>query len=239
MIRLPQLDITRDELEEVKLYQEIRTWLEKSDTKRSDEIHATDLIDPRIAYWRRKAPKELSERQVWFFSVGKILHNLILILDETKTDEGTFEELGILYSPDKLQDGHPVELKTHRGQTEPALSNIQKEFSHYFEQLLIYCVLTNSLIGFLWVLFINLKDRTNRTAPEIRCYRVVLTEGQFYQVESEVTRMRDLLTDTLTTNNYRQLPLCRSWKCGTACGWWHQCQPELRYPNTDRRSWEG
>lgn len=239
MLHLPQLSISRDELQEVKLYQDIRAWLEKSDENRPSGIHASDLLDLRLAFWQRIRPRELSERQVWFYTIGKILHNLVLILDETKTDAGTSEEMGILYSPDKRMEGRPVELKTHRGNSEPSPDTIQKEFSHYFEQLAIYCVLSNCLIGYLWILFINMKDRTNRTAPEIRCYRVVLTEEQFYAVESEVLHARDRLAEALATTDHRPLPLCRAWRCGTACAWWHDCQPELRYPLIDRRSWKG
>ena len=237
MIRLPDLAITRDEFQEVKVYQEVKTWLEHQDAERSDSIHASDLPDPRLAYWKRKAPKEITERQVWFYSIGKVLHNLVLILEGEQTDTGTHTELDILFSPDRIQNGEPVELKTHRGFREPTITQLQAEFSHYFEQLLTYCILKNSLVGHLWVLFINLKDRTGRTFPEIRCYTVTITEEQFYSIEASVLEPRDQLRLALDKEDHTSLPLCRSWLCGDNCAWYNVCKPGGRWPQKDRRSW--
>lgn len=237
MLLLPSLEITRSELDEVRVYQEVKTWLERQDAERSDFIHASDLLDPRLAYWRRKSPKELTERQVWLYSIGKVLHNLVLILEGGQTDTGTHTALDILFSPDRIQNGEPVELKTHRGYAAPAPDRLQTEFSHYFEQLVIYCILKNCLVGHLWVLFINMKDRTNHTFPEIRCYTMTMTESQFYETESLVISIRDQLKIALETEDHTGLPLCRQWLCGERCAWWNACRPEGRYPHTDRRKW--
>lgn len=242
MIQLPPLTISRDEQQEVRLFLDLRRWLAETDKGRARGLHASELLDPLMSYWKWKDPKEITERQVYFFTIGKILHMLILSASTgqalEKSDEGTKHELGIYYSPDHSADGHPIELKTHRGNYEPKPERIQEEFHHYLEQLSIYMVLENHLVGELWVLFINLKDESNRTFPEPRCYRVSMTEEQFYAIEQEVLHTRDVLIRAKETDIPTELPLCRVWLCGSACPYFlHACMPPGRYPSTDKRRW--
>ena len=239
MIQLPvELEITRDEIREVSVYESMRQRLAKDDATRQAGIHASDLLDLRQAYFRWLDPKPLSERQVYFFIIGKTLHNIVL--DETPgaSDAGTLEELGILFSPDKREEGFPIELKSSRAQYEPKPGKMLTEFHQYFEQLTTYMVLMNCLRGELWVLFLNLKDASNRTFPELRCYQVVMTEEQFHVVEKEVVAARDALIQAKEQRNHTSLVLCRAWKCGPeACAWWGACRPPGRYPNVTRKQW--
>lgn len=241
MLKLPRLAIARDEIREVGVYEQLRQQLLAEDAGRAEGIHASDLLDPRLAFWAKKRPKPLNERQVYFFTIGKVLHALLIRSqheehDPTKSDEGTHQELGVLFSPDMREDGYPIELKTTRASFEPSPEKLQEEFSHYFEQLAIYMVLMNGLRGELWVLFLNLKDATGRTFPEIRCYRVEVTEEDFYALEREVIRARDMLTHALEINNPSSLPLCRQWKCGESCPYWRDCRPPGRWSKS-KREW--
>lgn len=216
--------------------------MEASDRERQEGIHASDLLDPLLAYWQRQNRREISERQVWFYQIGRILHALVLMpMSATKTaatDSGTREELGILFSPDHHEEEHPVELKTHRGTKEPTDDTIREEFHHYLEQLLIYMVLENCRSGELWVLFINLKDETGRTFPEPRCYNVTLSEAEFYKAEKEVFEARDLLKEAIEENDPSKLPLCRAWKCGSSCIYFdRECRPKGRWPERIKKNW--
>ena len=233
----------RDERQEVLLLEKARAWLEEGDRLREPGIHASDLLDPRLAYFQSVDPKPLSERKVWLFLIGRVLHGFVVQAmdpeqEKTATDSGTHEELGILYSPDIMRSGRPIELKTSRIYELPPEEHLQDEWTIYLEQLVIYLTLTNRLTGYLWVLCINLREEgTRRTFPEPRCYRVELTRAQFHQIEDEVIRARDLLIQAKAERNHRILPLCRSWLCGTACQWFGQCQPEGRWPQEDKRRW--
>lgn len=242
VIHLPVLSINRDEVAEVQMVEDARKWLAGEDARREVGVHASDLLDPRLAFWQRIDPRGLTERQVWLFLVGRVLHSFVLNEgdkggDISASDGGTLNELGILFSPDKRVDGFPVELKTSRANRAPAEDRIQAEFGHYLEQLCVYLVLMNCLKGSLWVLFLNLKDERNRTFPEARCYTVAITEEQFAELETEILRIRDQLHVAIEQRNHRLLPPCRKWKCGPdSCAWWEQCKPEGRY-NRPRKDW--
>lgn len=241
MIVLPTLSIVRDELSEVRLVEDARKWMEAQDAKREPGIHASDLLNPRLAYWQRLYPEPLTERKIWLFLVGRVLHSFVLQGSEKggdieNADDGTLNELGILFSPDKREDGFPVELKTSRAQYEPRQERLQEEFHHYFEQLCVYLVLMNCLKGSLWVLFLNLKDAKNRTFPGVRCYTVTLTDDQFAELEAQIVTIKDQLLYAEHHRNPRLLPLCRTWMCGEECTYWERCQPEGRF-GRQRRQW--
>lgn len=243
MLVLPSLAIVRDELAEIRLAGDVRQWLEGQDTNRHKGIHASDLLDPRRAYWQRVDPRPLTERQVWFFTIGRVLHTLIesaasTTHDPTNADAGTHEAYGILFSPDILREEQPIEIKTSRAQYEPHPDFLQEDLHNYLEQLCIYMVLTGSLRGSLWILYISLKDETNRTAPDIRCYSVSLTKQQADELKQQILHTKQKLDKALTERNHTLLPLCRAWLCGPeGCVWWTRCKPETRFPETNRKRW--
>ena len=241
MLRLPPLEILRDELSEVRLTQQAKAELEKDNALRTEGIHASGLLDPLLTFWRTIQPEEMTEKQIWLFTIGKVLHHIVLTagsdLPVVGSDSGTHEEQGVFFSPDGEINSFPVELKTNRSPKEPAPSRLQEDYHNYLEQLCIYMVLKNVLVGYLWVLFISLKDERNRTWPEPRCYRVTMTDEQFYDVEQQIFAMRDALKDALDTKNPSALPLCRAWLCGEGtCTYWTRCQPEGRYGRA-KRDW--
>jgi len=241
MIQLPaDLSIERNDLEEVRFLGQARTWLASQDKARLPGIHASDLLDPLKAYWQWADPKPHTDRQVFFFLIGKVLHHFVLASADPDTAKeasgsGPKEALGIIFEPDLDREGYPTELKTNRSQREP--NDLQKEYHHYLEQLSIYMVLKNVLSGALWILYINLKAPDNRTYPELRCYRVQMTEEQFYELEQEILKTRDLLAEAKETRNPSELPLCREWLCGDNCAWFQTCKPSGRWPDTRRSKW--
>ena len=242
MLHLPKLNIARDEPREVQVFLKLRKWIESGDNERHPGIHASDLLNPKLSYWRKKQPKDTTERQVYFYSIGKILHMLVLSAmrgstDFTESDTKVGEQLGIQYSIDHIEEGNPVELKTHRGQREPKPGRIQEEFTHYLDQLAIYMVMENKLVGELWVLFINLLNEAGKTFPEVRCYRVEMTEEQFYEVERQVVATREALEDAIEQDDPRGLEHCISWLCSTNCAYWSQCKPPGRWPSTVKKLW--
>jgi len=242
VLRLPRLDVCRNEYSEASLLVAIRKQLQEDDAKRDNGIHASDLLDLRLAYWRNTNPKEVDERTAFFFVIGKVLHTLVLSLADpmiTASDAGTKNELGISYSPDLVsRAGRPTELKSNRATDEP--DDLQEEYSHYLEQLIIYMICENMLTGELWILYLNLREASSRrTFPALRCYTVSLTQEQFEGLEEQIVWSRDKLRQALQEHTPQILEPCRAWKCGKACAWWDECRPQGRWPKTDKRSWTG
>ena len=238
MLALPQdLTLVRDEYHEVRITDLARKVIEQGDTHRTAGIHVSDLLDPLRAWWRTKFPEKPDDRTIWLWLVGRVLHQFLISLEHPTfnaltTDSGTKEALGIFYSPDheSFHEGRPAEIKTSRAVKEPETPDEMRESYHqYLEQLGCYMVLENILVGYLVVLFLNLRTGY-RTTPSIRVYKVSLTEEGFYTLESSIAETRDALSLALESDDPRALPLCREWLCGeTMCPWWGRCQPPGRY----------
>ncbi|MGH9910302.1 MAG: hypothetical protein ACRD32_06640 [Nitrososphaerales archaeon] len=229
----------RNKKAEENLINKSRLWLEK-DSKDRTGIHASDLLDPRKAYYDKVNPQPLSNRMVGLFFVGKVLHAFFLsaLTGETgvnwKSDGGSTidKELGFSYSPDWCKDGIPGELKTSRSKYEQSKSDL----GGYLEQLLIYMVGKKSEEGRLVVLLLSLPAPRGEgwgTYPQYRAYNVHISKADLAKYKSQLIATRKLLVQALKTNkrsDIAKLPLCRTYKCGRSqCPHYDVCKPETRY----------
>jgi hypothetical protein len=241
MLTLPRsLTAVRNMLAEGKLVDKTRAWLEK-DSKDRAGIHASDLLDPRKAYYDKTQPKSpLSSRLVGLFFVGKVLHAFFLsaLTGEDgvnwKSDGGSTvdKELGFSYSPDWCKDGIPGELKTSRGKYEQS----QSDLGLYLEQLLIYMVGKKSVDGKLVVLMLSLPAPRGEgwgTYPQYRAYNVSVSKADLAKYRTQLVATRKLLQAALTSKkmaDISKLPLCRPFKCGASqCPHYQVCKPEGRH----------
>lgn len=240
MLTLPvSLTVERNLQAEEKLVEKTRLWLEKDSHDRTG-IHASDLLDPRKAYYDKIRPQPLSNRMVGLFFVGKVLHAFFLsaLAGETgtnwKSDGGSTvdAELGFSYSPDWVKDGIPGELKTSRGKYEQT----QSDLGLYLEQLLIYMVGKKSVHGRLVVLMLSLpapKGEGWGTYPQYRAYNVECSQADLTKYRKQLVATRKLLEQALKTNvqeDISKLPLCRPFKCGRSqCPHYDVCKPEGRH----------
>jgi len=241
MLALPALiQIDRNKKAEVGLVDKTRAWLEKDSSDRKG-IHASDLLDPRKAYYDKTQTKvPLSERLVGLFFVGKVLHAFFLsaLTGEDgvnwKSDGGSTidKTLGISYSPDWCKNGVPGELKTSRGKYEMRPSDL----SLYLEQLMIYMTGEKSTYGRLVVLMTNLPAPPGQgwgTYPQYRCFDINVTKTALAEYAKQIIRVRKALVLALKTKkakNINALPLCREFKCGKSqCPHYLVCKPEGRF----------
>ena len=234
MLKLPEsLEITRSLKAEDALLALGKKWLQQDERK--EGLHASDLMDPRQAFFKHTDPRPISDRLVNVFLVGKIGHVIVLsTVDKSKglnltSDEGSewSDELGIWFSADKTLDGIPRELKTTRSYYE---AKTVEELSLYCEQLGIYMVARNSEVGQLWVLYLNLKDSSGKTAPQWRAFTVRVSKEDLAKYKKQLIDTRKKLEKAIKMYDPSELPLCRKFKCGKDnCEYWEDCQPEGRY----------
>lgn len=243
MIVIPKdARLKRDGASERALQEAAREWLQRD--KRADGIHASDLLELRRAYYRHSDPRDLSDREVGLFVVGKVLHSFVLGAGVGSTpelgvdDSGSrySDDFGIWYSTDWDRDDTVAEFKTNRRITEPTTL---EEFDTYLEQLLVYLAIKGKTVGKLWVLFLNLKDKeTGRTTPTFRCYTITVDQASLVSIQSQVRRSRELLQGALDARDPSGLPLCKQWLCGESnCPWWDQCKPTGRY-GREPKQWQ-
>lgn len=247
MIPLPaSLKARRNKSTEKFLVDKARAWLGKDN--RQNEIHATDLLDPRLAYFNKTDPRDLPDRLVNMFLVGKVLHAFVInALDEgssvdatttsLQSDEGSAysEELGIHYSVDKKLHGRIRELKTSRSYYEP--KDLEKDLGNYIEQLLVYMVAENTCDSQLCILFLNFRGEDGRTAPTFRAYDIVVSPEDLEELRKVMLETRKLLQTAIEAKNPNLLPICREFKCGRKnCDWYDRCKPDGRYGDP---KWDG
>lgn len=231
-IALPEsLVVKRSTRTETRLTDKAREWLAREE--RTPGIHASDVLDERLAFWQRVDPQPIPDRLVNMFLVGKILHSFVIdavVGESGASDAGTSTsaELGIEYSPDLLVNGVVREVKTTRSFFEPKDPKV--DLSLYLEQLAVYLAATDTLVGQLWILYLNLRDESGKTAPAFRCYTVTLDAGALADVKAAVKQRADSITAAIAAVDHTRLPICRPFKCGRAnCGWWDKCRPEGRF----------
>ena len=238
MLILPKsVHVEREEGAEDKLVEKTRTWLEKDSNRKDDEIHASDLLDPRKAYWDRKNKTRLSNRAVGLFFTGKVLHAFFLsaLGGETgtnwKSDTGSkyHKDLQIYWSNDWEKGIIPYEFKTSRGKYEQKPSDL----GGYLEQLLIYMVAKNSTTGRLIVLMLNLPAPRGEgwgTYPQYRAYTVTVSKADLAKYRKQIIKTRKELVDAIKRKKPDNLPLCREFKCGASqCPHYKKCKPPGRY----------
>lgn len=236
MITLPKgMQVRRLEKGEKFLNDKAREWVEAQGGDRSKEklLHASDCLDPRLAYYQRKFPKPIPDRLVPIFLVGRILHAFVICAVEGKpfdsaADGGSMvsKPLGITFSPDMFFNKRVREIKSSRSFYEP---EGPEDLSMYCEQLLIYFAGTGTLKGDLWVLYLNIKG-----GPAFRVYEVSITKEELKRVQDEIKRTTTLFHKAFESKKPSLLPLCRPFKCGKKeCTYWEMCKPEGRYGRPD------
>jgi len=229
MITIPKsLKFVRNKDDEARLLKDARAKLAAS--QRSPGIHASDLLDPRKTYFRYKTgDKEaaLTDRDVMIFTVGKVLHAMILGAE----DEGSVhnDDADFDYSVDYIDDGIPTELKS----TRMAVPDDRKKLNQYIEQVLIYMASMGSVHGKLWVLFLNHKDETYMTTPVFRCANIKVGKKDLKSLQDELKTTTAQLKASLVSTEpepWRELPLCRKDWCSRAkCEYFDECKPEDRW----------
>lgn len=233
MITIPEsARISRKSSSERLLIDKAREWITKDD--RAPGIHASDVLNPRMAYWQRVKPEPLADRLVNVFLVGKVLHAFVLGSVDNHVDIGTTDDgsvysdsLGLTYSPDKILDGKVRELKTSRSFYEP---KTVRDVDTYCEQLLVYMAATGTTESELWILFLNFKDEEGKTSPQFRCYTFSISTNDLLRVQDEVKAKSAALSEALRTKSYTGLELCKEFMCGKRnCPYYEDCKPEGRY----------
>ncbi len=227
-------------------------WVEKAreiimSGEREEGIHASDLLDPRQYYWKRKHPLPLDDKSVMFFLIGRIQHEIEVQYRtgaKGEMDEGSHyhKELGIWYSPDgklTLRDGSviPEEYKTTRSKVDPrTLAAVKNSYGSYLEQLQVYMACMGVTKGSLKVLLIsNQPEGETYTVPVIRVYRYEITDKFLQRIKKEIKSTVKLMNEAVKQDDHRKLPLCRYFKCSKSmCGWWDMCLPEGRHPDAPK-----
>lgn len=237
MLTLPaSTRVRRNKEAEDGLVAKARAWIEGEE--RTPGIHASGILDPRLAFFQATAPKTLPDRLVNTFLVGKVLHAFVISAvtgvpsDLSKTDEGSSysDSLGLSFSPDLYRSGKVRELKTSRRFSSAKEGTPIEDLDGYLQQLLVYMAATGTTSSQLWILYLNERDESGRTAPAFRAFDFSVSAEDLEAAKREIKETKDKLENAIQTGDFRTLPLCTEWKCGARnCQWYGECKPEGRF----------
>lgn len=237
------MKLTRSKKTETFLFKKFRVYLAR-DTR--EGVHVSDLISPRLAYWKRKNPLPLTEDECLYFLAGIAHHTMVVAAvtgvvgseEEKKMDE----ETGILYSPDLFT--MKGEFKTTRSPKVPqSEEEAKRKYAHYVKQCRAYAALMRSVTWKLIVFFFAIPQQMAnyvRQKPMLRAYELLFTEAELTRERKHLAEISTLFRAALAENTDKALPLCPMWMCMEMvdgkkvgkCPWWNECKPEGRHPDS-------
>lgn len=192
-----------------------------------DEIHVSDLVTPRKAYWSRVKPKRTTYREAMYFLSGEVIHEGFqrILAGEA---EKKIQDLGVKGSRDLVWMGHRIEIKSSRKWTIPDLpddSHIDQELSY----LALENVKEGNILGF-YICPGRTYSGGRVTIPEIRVWRITLSDKQVAKLRKQIVASRKALVTALKKRDPLKLELCPTWHC-KECKWNNEdeCDPK----NTD------
>jgi len=173
-------------------------------------VHATDLLWPRLAVFRRLESQELTERDLLFFALGQgegeVIESLISDKREVIVIDGD-----IIHTIDCFihENGSliPVEIKTTRAQNNESLIK-----PHYLLQLGLYCLALNVNYGYLVIL------KLNDNKQPLHAYKITFSEEDLGRLFDWREERKELLLKALEYRRPEIAPCCWSdpnlnWKC--------------------------
>jgi hypothetical protein len=205
------------------------------ENKERTGLHVSDVLDPRLWYWKNKKPLPLTDAQIGYFLSGEILHVGV------QTKLGIVKEKKVLFGNVKGSidlpsiEGHPGELKSSRKWTIPEVPE-----ETYIDQLIYYCAADGSSTGYIWVFYFtpgrNWKHNKS-TDPTFIMWRCEFTDKEIEQAKKRLTVLPKKMLKAEREGDHTILPLCHKWKCcadskwGTEvrCPYWEDCKPKGRY----------
>lgn len=234
------MNITRRPDVAAELMDEMRRSF--GDSARPD-VHLSDTLNPRYAFWARVAPKLASDDEIVYFLSGRgyeDVYGRLAGLERGRADRA----FGITYTVDFYR-GTFAELKTRRRDLAPEGQEFVK-YSHYIEQCKGYCaIVRGKLIESgqrenlerwnrceLFVFTTAQKQPDGSTKPAFMAYEIEFTDleldDHLIELRQRAGTLESLLIqaqDPTGSRRYKStedlqalsrfLPLCWDWKCGT------------------------
>lgn len=202
---------TRDTSIEQFLLEEIQ---EKLFANKRDEVHASDLLSPKQAYWKRVMPMKATKQEIMYWLSGHAHESIFLYVSDFEHGKAK-QWNGIWYTPDVCFN-FPAELKTtRRGYVVKEGQELQM-YEHYLKQLRFYCAMEDVGQGWLIVWYLTMIDPDNQRRslpPDYFCYRVELEQEELEATRKEMKELHVNLNMALKTNDINGLPDCESWMC--------------------------
>lgn len=178
------------------------------------EIHLSDLLASRKAYFSRILPKPPTIEEILYFLSGNAIEKELLLI--LKKKHGKVKKTnGITYTVDARLP-KITEIKSRR-RALPKEGDEEREFDYYIQQHSGYCALDGEKSGHLLVVSLAEKvDASNKTKPMLAAYKVKYSKDDMEVVLDGLVQIKEILELALTGDQMyiESLPPCPQWMCG-------------------------
>lgn len=229
------MQIQRDEQFADEIKQKLHALQLAKRRELGGDIHVSEILNPRKAYWTRTLGVQITDESVGFFITGEAFHRVVQDAVGLEFAEHKLSLPGIVGTAD-LCGTYLCEIKTSRKWTIPS-----EPEPHYVEQVLSYAAMDDREVCYIFVIYFTAGRKWDGSKPstlEMVSWRVETTAQEREDIRTNLLHTAARLNKALATKDPLLLQLCADWMCAgiyknevqRTCPYYIECQPEGRYP---------
>jgi hypothetical protein len=229
------MKIRRDEQFADEIKQKLRALQLAKRRDLGSEIHISEILNPRKAYWTRTLGERVTDESIGFFIAGEAFHRVVQDAMGSEFSEHKLRLPGIVGTAD-FRGAYLCEIKTSRKWTVPSDPD-----PYYVEQETAYQAMDDREVGYIFVIYFTAGRKWDGTKPstlEMVAWRVELSKQDRADIRARLLQDAARLNKALGKKDPLLLQLCADWMCAgiyknevqRVCPYYKECQPEGRYP---------
>lgn len=229
------MQIQRDEYFADTIKQKLRALQLAKRRELGTDIHVSEILNPRKAYWTRTLGERVTDESIGFFITGEAFHKVVQDAVGLEYAEQRLQLPGIVGTAD-ICGTFLCEIKTSRKWTIPSEPD-----PHYVTQVTAYQAMADKALSYIFVIYFTAGRKWDGTKPsslEMVAWRVELTPQERSDIRDRMLQDTARLNKALSKKDPTLLQLCADWMCAgiyknevtRACPYYEDCQPEGRYP---------
>lgn len=205
------MQITRRIDLEALLLDEMRASFAREE-RTTDEIHVSDLLAPRRAYWGRVHPKPVTDDEIGYFVAGRAHEDAVGRVSGVQPGEP--RQVDGIWLRSDFYTSIPLEFKTRRRSLAADADEATRRYDTYIDQCRAYAALQQRPAAWLWVLGLVSEQRDGGTKPEFQVWHLDFTPDELLAERVRLGQVRDLLRAAWDGAGVEGVPLCPDWQCG-------------------------
>lgn len=228
------MQINRNDKYSSDLKQDIIKKYLDSGNRDTSVLHISDILNPRLSYFRHKYVNVVSEDDASMFIPGQAFHLFLQDIMGSSNSEKKLEFDGVTGTADYC-GAFLAEIKTSRKYSIPDVPA-----PHYLEQLRKYMSMDNKTEAKLIVIYFVAGRKWDGSKPstlEIVCWDISCTQEELDQEKRIISERKIAIFESIKDDKFDRLPLCWDFMCfgeyqkkiTKVCPYYNTCQPEDRH----------
>jgi hypothetical protein len=227
--------IQRDEYFADVVKQKLRALQLAKRRELGSDLHISELLNPRKAYWTRTLGERITDESIGFFITGEAFHKVVQDALGIEFAEKKLTLPGVVGTAD-ICGQFLCEIKTSRKWTVP-----EEADPNYVNQVTAYQAMADRPEAYIFVIYFTAGRKWDGTKPstlEMVAWKVELTDQERVDIRQRLLNEASRLNKALSKKDPMLLQLCADWMCvgiyknevQRTCPYYTDCQPEGRYP---------